>query len=386
MAADLRLVADAAERHAHELAVERPRDRLADRRLAGAGRPDQGQDRAAALVVRDAAVLAELAHGEVLDDAVLHVVEAGVIGVEHLPRVRSGRASPRDRFDHGTAMSQSRYVRIIDASPRAVAHRLEAPQLAVGLRPDVVRHAGLLDLRPVLLDDGALVLAELLADRVHLLAEEPLALLLLRARLDVVADAAAHLQLGEPLALELEGELEPLDDVDRLEQLDALGEADVGRVGARVGERAGLGDRAQELARCGRRRRAARGSPRRRRGTRARARASGRAAGSRRGAPRPRRGGGPSESVWAAPMTPRCRPLEARRRAPPPRQADALGRPRRRCRRLAYSFSCRGTSRTRSSSPTSTVRVTFMPGKTTVSSSGTSSRSVTSRFTLQSVY
>ena len=62
VAADLGLVADAAERHAHELAVERARDRLADRRLAGAGRPDQRQDRARALVVRDAAVLAELAH------------------------------------------------------------------------------------------------------------------------------------------------------------------------------------------------------------------------------------------------------------------------------------------------------------------------------------
>ena len=34
--ADLGLVADAAERHAHELAVERARDRLADGRLAGA--------------------------------------------------------------------------------------------------------------------------------------------------------------------------------------------------------------------------------------------------------------------------------------------------------------------------------------------------------------
>ena len=75
-----------------------------------------------------------------------------------------------------------------------------------------------------------------------------LALLLLGAGLDVVADAAAHLQLGEPLALERERELEPLDDVDLLEQLDALGEDDVGRVGARVGERAGLGDRAQERA------------------------------------------------------------------------------------------------------------------------------------------
>ena len=92
------------------------------------------------------------------------------------------------------------------------------------------------------------VLAELLADRVELLAQEPLALLLLRTGLHVVADAGAHLQLGEPLALELHGELEALDDVDRLEQLDALRERDVGRVRARVRERAGLGDGAQELA------------------------------------------------------------------------------------------------------------------------------------------
>ena len=87
MAADLRLVADAAERHAHELAVERARDRLADRRLAGAGRADQGQDRAGALVLLDPALLAELAHGEVLDDPVLDVLEPVVVGVEHLARV-----------------------------------------------------------------------------------------------------------------------------------------------------------------------------------------------------------------------------------------------------------------------------------------------------------
>ena len=47
------------------------------------------------------------------------------------------------------------------------------------------------------------VLAQLLADRLHLLAQEVLALLLLGAGLDVVADALAHLQLGEPLALQL---------------------------------------------------------------------------------------------------------------------------------------------------------------------------------------
>ena len=43
-----------------------------------------------------------------------------------------------------------------------------------------------------------------------------------------------------------EGELQPLDDVDRLEQLDLLVEGEVGRVGGRVGERAHVADRADE--------------------------------------------------------------------------------------------------------------------------------------------
>src|ERR1700752_1826136 len=48
------------------------RDRFADGGLARSGRADQRQDRAGALVLRDAALLTELAHGEVLDDALLH--------------------------------------------------------------------------------------------------------------------------------------------------------------------------------------------------------------------------------------------------------------------------------------------------------------------------
>ena len=44
---------------------------------------------------------------------------------------------------------------------------------------------------------------------------------------------------------------------------------------------------------------------------------------------------------------------------------------------FAYSCSCRGTRRTRASSPVSTASVTVMPGNTTVSSSGTSNMSLT---------
>src|SRR5207247_9303345 len=85
---NLRLVVDATQRDAHELAVERPGDRLADRRLAGPGRADQGQDRPVGpALTLHAAVGAELANGYELGDPALHVVEAGVIGIEDLARV-----------------------------------------------------------------------------------------------------------------------------------------------------------------------------------------------------------------------------------------------------------------------------------------------------------
>ena len=137
-------------------------------------------------------------------------------------------------------------MRIIDDSWDWSPIRSSRGGLALGLLADGVRHAGLGDLRAVVLGDGRVVLAELLADRLHLLAQHVLALLLCGAFLDVVADALANLQLGEPLALQLQRQLQPLDDVDRLEQLDLLVEVDIRRVGDGVGERAGLADRADE--------------------------------------------------------------------------------------------------------------------------------------------
>src|SRR5207248_10312478 len=86
--ADLGLVADAAERHADELTPQRSRDRLADRRLPGARRADQGEDRTGPLVFIDPALLPQLANRDVLDDPVLDVLEAGVIRVQDLARVR----------------------------------------------------------------------------------------------------------------------------------------------------------------------------------------------------------------------------------------------------------------------------------------------------------
>ncbi len=77
MAADLGLVAHAAERHPDELAVRRTRNRLPERGLADARRADQAQDRRLQLV--DA-----LLHGQVLENAVLDLLEPVVVVVQHL--------------------------------------------------------------------------------------------------------------------------------------------------------------------------------------------------------------------------------------------------------------------------------------------------------------
>jgi hypothetical protein len=127
-------------------------------------------------------------------------------------RACTGSSFSSEFSDHGTAISQSRYV----------------------------------DLGAVLLHDRGVVLVELLADRLHLLAQEVLALLLLGAGLHVVADALAHLQLGQPLALVAQRQLQPLGDVERQQQLDLLVVIEVGGVPRGVGEGAGLADRAHE--------------------------------------------------------------------------------------------------------------------------------------------
>src|SRR5207302_6993077 len=79
VAADLRFVVDAAQRHARELPTEGPRDRLAERGLADAGRPDQGDDRARAPAphLLLPALGPPLADGQELDDPVLDFFESG---------------------------------------------------------------------------------------------------------------------------------------------------------------------------------------------------------------------------------------------------------------------------------------------------------------------
>ena len=212
------------------------------------GGPIKREDHARTAVLGHAALGAQLADRQVLGDAPLHVVEAFVVGVEHLARVHRiepllGSLRPRHRqqpveigADHAPTRRSSRpSARDGTARARPAAARRRACRRSAIF----CRYSS---------DDGAVALAKLLADGVHLLAQEVLALLLLRAVFDVVADALADLQLGEPIPLELQRQRQPLDDVERFEELDLLGEVQVGRIAGGIGQRAGVGDRPHERA------------------------------------------------------------------------------------------------------------------------------------------
>ena len=168
-----------------------------------------------------------------------------MVGVEHLAGVDRvepllGALAPRHRDQPVEVAADHRGL------GRGLALALEPAQLLLGLLLDGLRHPGLLDLRFVLGDQVLLVLAELLADRLHLFAQEVLALLLLGAGLDVLADLRADLQLGQALALQLDRQLQAGGDVDRLQQAQLALVGDVGGEAGGVGQRAGLVDRAQE--------------------------------------------------------------------------------------------------------------------------------------------
>ena len=100
------------------------------------------------------------------------------------------------------------------------------------------------DLLAQFVDLGLLrvVLAQLALDGLQLLAQDVLALGLVHLRLDFGLDATLQLEDLDLAAKEGGDELQPLDDVDRLEQLLALLGGHVRAVGDHVGQESGLAD------------------------------------------------------------------------------------------------------------------------------------------------
>ena len=246
MAADLRLVVDAAEAHADELAAHRLRDALAQARLADAGRADEQQDRAADRV-------REGAHREVLEDALLDLLEAVVVLVEDLGGLADVEAVvrghvPRQRHEPVHVGPDDADLGRGGRDPAHPVDLLDRPGA------DLLRHAGLLDLVAQLVDLGLLrvVLAQLALDRLELLAEDVLPLGLVHLGLDLVLDLPLQLEDLDLAGEERRDELQALLDVDGLEELLALLGRHVGAVGHHVGEEAGLGDVAGGDGRLGR--------------------------------------------------------------------------------------------------------------------------------------
>src|SRR5688572_20953392 len=163
MAADLRFIAHAAQREADELASRGARDRLRERGLADAGRPDEAEDRALRL-------LHELAHREKLEDALLDLLEAEVVLVEDL----FGELDVAD-FLGGFLPGNGNEPLDVVARDRGLGadarHGLETFELLESLLLRLLRHAGFFDLRAQLFDlVGAIVLAaQLVVDRLDLL-------------------------------------------------------------------------------------------------------------------------------------------------------------------------------------------------------------------------
>ena len=177
--------------------------------------------------------------GEVLEDALLDLLEAVVVLVEDpggfldVELVVGGDVpgqadQPVDVGPDDTDLGRR------GGDPAHPVHFLDRPGL------DLVGHAGGLDLVAELVDLGLLrvVLAQLALDRLELLAQDVLALGLVHLGLDFGLDPALELEDLDLVGEEVRDELEPLGDVDRLEHLLALLGGHVRAVGDHVGQQA----------------------------------------------------------------------------------------------------------------------------------------------------
>ena len=213
MAADLGLVVHAAQGDALELAAEGAGDRAAQRGLAHARRSDKAEDRALHVGL-------EFEHAEVVEDAILDLLQLVVILVEDLfgladVDLLAGALRPRK---HGKPLDVVACQAIVGGHG---GHAAEAIQFLHRLFLHVLGHAGGFDLLAQIVDLALafVLLAQLLLNGLHLLAQIVVALRLLHLVLHFALDLGAQLLdfdlLGEVL-VEL---LETRDDRRRVEQL-----------------------------------------------------------------------------------------------------------------------------------------------------------------------
>ena len=167
-----------------------------------------------------------------------------MVGVEDLARASTTSSDSSERLPHGISNTVSSHVRIHPCSGLCSLVRSSLSTSRSIAVAHVVGQHQLGELGAVLGDDvvGVAALAQLLADRVHLLTQQELALRLVHALGDAVADLLRHLELGQRLAHPGQRLLEARLGVERLEQLDLALDRQVGRPARGVGQRAGVVD------------------------------------------------------------------------------------------------------------------------------------------------
>ena len=213
MSSDLGLVANAAQAEADELAADGLGDRPAEARLADARRPREAED--GSLLVG-----LSLPHREELEDPVLDLLEVVVVRFEDVlgPRDVVLVLGPLVPGDPDQPVEVGPPHGVLRGGGRNPA---EPPELPQGFLLGLLGHPGLLDLLPefVHLLGGVVALAELLLDRLHLLAQEELPLGAAHFALDLGLDAPpeiADLLLPQDRRV---GEPQPVLDGQRLEDL-----------------------------------------------------------------------------------------------------------------------------------------------------------------------
>ena len=176
------------------------------------GGPGQAED-------RSFHVLLELTDGQVFEDPLLDLLQVEVIVVQHF-------AGPAEfeAVAAGLAPGQDRQPVEIGADDRVLrragVHSREPLELAFGLAQDFPRRIGLLDPLPHFGDLGVftLALAELLLDRLELLAKEVVALGFGQLAADLFLDLGRELEDGELPGQVLPQPLQPGPNVDLAEQ------------------------------------------------------------------------------------------------------------------------------------------------------------------------
>ena len=183
-----------------------------------AGLPDAG--RAGEAEDRPRRVGLQLAHREVLEDPVLDLLEVVVIGIEDLAGVGDvevvvGALGP-GQLDEPLEVGADHAV--LGGRRRQL---LQPRQLALGGLLGVLGQLRRLQPLAQLVDLGLLFvgLPQLVLDRLHLLAQEELALALVDLRLDLGLDPRADLDHLELAGEDLREPAQALADVDLLEQL-----------------------------------------------------------------------------------------------------------------------------------------------------------------------